>query len=263
MGHVAFAAPPSPSPRPDTRFVSLGWTPESHVARRSSTLTISIVVHAVLLTAGIVVPLLYEEAGPEPTAAIRAFFVEPATVAAPPPPPPPPAPGPRPTTTKPPAPVQEAKFVAPVDVPPDLPAPDESFDAFGVEGGVAGGVEGGVPGGVVGGVVGGIPTTAPAPPRVRVGGMLVAPKILKKVPPVYPDLAKTARVGGIVIMEAVVGVDGRVADVKVLRGHPLLDQAAVEAVRQWRYQPLLLNGVPNEFILSVTVVFNMNTGGAS
>ena len=263
MGHVALAGRAPASEAGDTRFISLGWIPESHVTRRSTTLTVSIVVHVVLIAACIVVPLLMEQAIPEPADAGRAFFVEPATVAPPPPPPPPPAAGPRPQAVRPPAPVQEAKFVAPIDVPQELPQPDESFDSFGVEGGVAGGVEGGVPGGVVGGVVGGIPSAPAAPPRVRVGGQILAPKLVNKVAPVYPELAKMSRAGGIVIIEAVVGTDGRVKDTKVLRGHALLDASATEAVRQWRYQPLLLNGVPTEFVLVVTVVFNISTGGAS
>jgi protein TonB len=125
---------------------------------------------------------------------------------------------------------------------------------------VPGGVEGGVPGGVVGGIVGGLPQASPPPrPRVRIGGSLIAPKLLKKVAPAYPELARQARVSGVVIMEAIVGVDGRVQSVKVLRGHPILDPSALEAVRQWRYQPLLLNGIPTEFILTVTLVFNLSS----
>jgi protein TonB len=85
----------------------------------------------------------------------------------------------------------------------------------------------------------------------------VAPRILKKVNPVYPDLAIQARLSMIVILEAQVDTRGRVKTVKVLRGHPLFDEAALEAVRQWRYQPLLLNGEPTEFILTVTVQFNL------
>jgi protein TonB len=262
MGHVAIAGHPRAG-ESDTRFVSLGWTPESHVQRRGATLTVSIVVHVILIAVCIVVPLLMDDMVPEPADAVRAFFVEPAAVLPPPPPPPPPAPGPKAPAVKPPAPVQDAKFVAPIDIPQALPEPEASFDAFGIEGGVAGGVEGGVPGGVVGGVVGGLPTAPAAPPRVRVGGMINAPKLTNKVAPVYPELARSARVGGVVILEAVVGTNGHVQSVRVLRGHPLLDGAAMEAVRAWRYQPLLLNGVPTEFELTVTLMFNISSGGAS
>jgi protein TonB len=120
-----------------------------------------------------------------------------------------------------------------------------------------------VPGGVVGGVVGGLPPAPPPPsPRrkvVRVGGHIVAPEMIRRVDPAYPDLAREARVEGIVILEARVDTRGRVADVKVLRGHPLLDEPALAAVRQWRYRPLLLNGEPTEFVLTVTVMFRLKT----
>ena len=79
------------------------------------------------------------------------------------------------------------------------------------------------------------------------------------VPPVYPPLAVRAKVQGVVILEAVVDRQGRVEEVKVLRSIPLLDAAAIAAVRQWRYSPLLLNGQPERFVLTVTVSFRTNT----
>ena len=149
--------------------------------------------------------------------------------------------------------------MAPVEVPEAI-APEESLDLGGVEGGVPGGVEGGVPGGVVGGIVGGLPSEAPAPaaPRVvRIGGLIVAPKLVHRVDPEYPDLARQARLQAMVIMEAWVSVDGHVKSVKVLRGAVLLDEPAMAAVRQWRYRPLFLNGEPTEFLLTVTVSFRL------
>jgi protein TonB len=77
------------------------------------------------------------------------------------------------------------------------------------------------------------------------------------VAPVYPPLAVAARVEGNVILECVIGEDGRVSGIAVVRGHPLLDAAAVEAVRQWRYAPSLLNGVHVSVVLSVTVAFRL------
>jgi protein TonB len=74
---------------------------------------------------------------------------------------------------------------------------------------------------------------------------------------VYPPVAQAARVQGVVILEAVIGPSGRVTDVKVLRSVPLLDDAAIEAVRQWVYTPTLLNGVPIPVIMTVTVNFTM------
>ena len=101
----------------------------------------------------------------------------------------------------------------------------------------------------------------PAPPPVRrqeplrPGGVIKYPAKVHHVPPVYPRIAQDARVSGVVILEAIIGVDGRVQDLRVLRSKPLLDQAAIDAVRQWRFTPTLLNGVPVPVILTVTVNF--------
>ena len=151
--------------------------------------------------------------------------------------------------------MEEAKFTAPVEV-PDQVKPEESD--LGIEGGVSGGVEGGVPGGVVGGVVGGLPDAPPPPQAVRVGGQIKEPKKLKNVAPEYPDIAKQARVQGVVILECTISPQGKVTDVKVLRGIPLLDAAAIEAVKQWVYTPTLLNGVPVPVIMTVTVNFKLS-----
>jgi len=236
---------------------------ESDAVRRktaqSQTLPISIGLHVVIILAVILVPLLTSEALPEPSAAARAFFVEPPSAPPPPPPPPPPAPKAANVPKTPPKPVsqEEPKFVAPIDVPTEI-KPEEGID-LGVEGGVPGGVEGGVPGGVVGGVVGGLPSAPPPQEQpVRVGGNIKEPKKIKNVNPVYPDIAKQARVQGIVILECVISPQGKVTNVTVLRGIPLLDQAAQDAVRQWVYSPTLLNGVPVPVIMTVTVNFKLN-----
>jgi protein TonB len=78
------------------------------------------------------------------------------------------------------------------------------------------------------------------------------------VAPIYPPIAQSARVSGIVILEALIAEDGSVRGVKVLRSVPLLDASAMEAVRQWRFTPTLLNGVPVQVIMTVTVNFNLN-----
>ena len=93
---------------------------------------------------------------------------------------------------------------------------------------------------------------------VRVGGQIKEPKKLKNVAPEYPDIAKQARVQGIVILECTISPQGRVTDVKVLRSIPLLDEAARAAVLQWVYSPTLLNGVPVPVIMTVTVNFKLN-----
>jgi protein TonB len=230
----------------------------AHKTAQSKTLPVSLTLHAIALVFIIIVPLLQPAELPEPAAAVKAFFVDPISAPPPPPPPPPPAPK-RPDAPKPiPKPVmtESPKFTAPVEVPEQI-KPEEGLD-LGVEGGVTGGVEGGVPGGVVGGVVGGLPD-APAPVQaVRVGGQIKEPKKLKNVAPAYPDIAKQARVQGVVILECTISPQGKVTDVKVLRGIPLLDAAAVEAVKQWVYTPTLLNGVPVPVIMTVTVNFRLS-----
>jgi TonB family protein len=90
---------------------------------------------------------------------------------------------------------------------------------------------------------------------LRVGGTVRTPVKIKDVRPVYPPVAQAARVSGVVILEARVGADGSVEDAHVLRSIPLLDQAAVDAVMQWRFRPTLLNGVPTPVIMTVTVNF--------
>jgi protein TonB len=237
--------------------------PHSRTGMLGTTVVASLAFHTVLLVVAVIVPIFLYEALPEPGGAVKAFFVSPVQIAAPlPPPPPPPAAARvvRPVVARQP-PVEPSQFVAPIAV-LDQIKPDEAVD-FGIEGGVPGGVEGGVPGGVVGGVVGGIlpsaVATPPPTPVVRIGGAVVAPKLLKMVAPEYPYLAAHARVQGIVIVEAHVDVNGAVKSAHVLHGMLLLDEPALEAVRQWRYQPLLLNGIPTEFILTVTVSFSISS----
>ena len=126
-----------------------------------------------------------------------------------------------------------------------------------------GGVEGGIPGGTIGGVVGGLPSAPPPPPPppTRAGPgrrqHQGAHQDARTSIPVYPPIAQSARVQGVVIIEATIGPDGRVKDAKVLRSIPLLDQAALDAVKQWQFTPTLLNGVPVPVIMTVTVNFTL------
>ena len=114
---------------------------------------------------------------------------------------------------------------------------------------------------MVAGILGGNALAPPPPPTpdapVRVGGNIRPPEKLRDVAPVYPDVAQAARVQGIVIIEAVIGPDGSVTDTTILRSVPLLDEAALTAVRQWQYTPTLLNGVPVAVIMTVTVNFTL------
>jgi protein TonB len=200
------------------------------------TVPLSILAHVVLFAAVIIIPLMATDVLPTPQT-MAAF------VAAPPPPPPTPVSNPN---------------AAPVEAPKNI-VPEAPSTAIGV--GVPGGVEGGVPGGTLGGVVGGLPTAPPPPPPpsapVRVGGNIKTPTKTKDIRPVYPPIAQSARVSGVVIIEATIGADGRVKDAKVLRSIPLLDQAALDAVKQWQFTPTLLNGVPVPVIMTVTVNFTL------
>ena len=249
-------------PEPVFHFHSLVLSEPTSLAKgRGLTLAVSMGLHAILFAATVLVPILFfEDILPAPDKVARAFFVAAPEVAPPPPPPPPPpAAGVRPRVKAPavPRPEIESRFVAPVEV-PERVVPDEGID-LGVDGGVPGGVEGGVPGGVEGGVVGGLPTAAPppAPVAVRIGGNIKAPKLVHSVQPVYPQVALHARLSGFVVVEAQVGVDGRVQSARVVQSAPIFDEAALEAVKQWRYVPLLLNGTPTPFILTVQVQFNL------
>jgi protein TonB len=217
----------------------------------------STVLHAFLAGGLIVVPLLTDTSLPEPTHVVRTFFVAPSL--APPPPPPPPPPPSSSTTARA---ISKAsrnggssEFVAPIEISSDIEASD-GLD-LGVEGGIDGGVEGGVAGGVVGGVVGGLAEIKPLPKPIRVGGTIKEPRKIKNVVPEYPSVAQASRVQGIVVLECIIGLDGRVEKAKVVQGMPLLDDAALEAVRQWRYTPTLFQGVPVPVIMTVTVSFRL------
>jgi protein TonB len=102
-------------------------------------------------------------------------------------------------------------------------------------------------------------TPPPAPPQpLHVGGVVRPPQKVYHVAPKYPAMAQAARVSGMVIVEALIAEDGTVRDVKVMRSVPLLDASAIEAVRQWRFTPTLLNGVPVQVIMTVTVSFTLH-----
>ena len=142
------------------------------------------------------------------------------------------------------------------EIVPDPFAPEETSGAActgcGVDDGAAGP---GLPDGVFGGGPGGDVTAETPRPPLRVGGEVHPPRKVRHVDPVYPELARRAGVTGMVILECVIDREGRVRAVTVLRGHPLLNAAAAEAVGQWTYRPTLLNGVPVEIVMVVTVRF--------
>jgi protein TonB len=185
---------------------------------------------------------------PAPVAAAAApAKAQPATLA--PPAPPPPAPVADKAQEPDAAPIQPPNGVSP-----------ESGNETAKRTGVDGGVPGGVPGGVVGGVVGGAPPsgtggTGMAP--VRVGPSMQAPRKIKDVKPVFPQGALPSRSQGAVVIEAVIGTDGKVQSAKVIHSVAALDQAALDAVRQWEYTPSMVNGVAVAVIMTVVVNFAM------
>jgi protein TonB len=250
--------------------------------RKARLVTVGLSIGAHVLAAATVVALSFGYAAdslPEPPD-ILAFVAE---TAPPPPPPPPPAPPSRAEEprsapsrpkrvrrqpTPPPRELQITKVpAAPVEAPAGI-APETGLEdvttAELFEGaGIPGGVVGGVPGGLVGGVPGGIGATLPPPPQappepIRVGGQITPPRLMRRVNPEYPLFAERAKIEGTVILEATVGTQGRVRDVRVLRSHPMLAPSAIEAVKQWRYEPLVLNGRPHPFVLTVTVSYHLS-----
>jgi protein TonB len=233
---------------------------------------LSTVLHGTVLALVVAIPLLTVTSALPEAPTMMAFVAD---MSAPPPPPPPPPPPAAPraeskAATTHPTPSASA-LAAPVEAPSGIrPEPPSSATA-GVVGGVEGGVEGGVVGGIVGGIVAGAVAPPPPPPPppppaprgpVRIGGQIATPTLLHRVEPVYPDLGAAAHLKGLAILEAVVGADGCVESVKVLRSaHPLLDREAVLALKQWQYTPLVLNGIPTPFVLTVT--FNFSVVNAS
>ncbi|MGA2212795.1 MAG: energy transducer TonB, partial [Bryobacteraceae bacterium] len=127
---------------------------------------------------------------------------------------------------------------------------------------------GGAPGGVLGGIIGAVPSAAPPPPpvktvttpqRIRVGGNVQQANLVRKVTPLYPPLAKQARIQGVVRFTAIIGKDGSIQNLQLVSGHPLLVQAAKDAVSQWQYKPTLLNGEPVEVVTTIEVNFTLSS----
>ena len=227
------------------------------------TIPVAVIGETIAVGVMLLIPLIYTEALPK--AQLMTLLVAP-----PPPPPPPPPPAAAP-------PVRVVKRVtaddimrAPTVIPKtiavikDEPEPPPRA-AVGVVGGVPGGMPGGTPGGVLGSMLASAAAPPPPPPppkattpkRIRVGGQVEKAKSIFRPTPVYPPLAKMARIQGVVRLEAIISRDGTVQDLKVLNGHPLLVKSALAAVQRWRYQPTLLNGEPVEIITEIDVNFTL------
>jgi TonB family protein len=232
--------------------------PSIHVGpQHPYTLPLSIAVHVVLVGTLIVIPLVAPAALPAPAVAAILAFPGPSVA---PPPPPPPAPVGAAQIEQPKSTINQAAapLEAPTDIAPEHQAPQNAQQLSAVESSRAT-----VPGGEIG-IPGGSSPPPPPSPRtdapstpVRPGGDVRPPAKIKDVKPIYPVIAQIAHVQGIVIVEATIGPSGKVQDAKVLRSHPLLETAALDAVRQWEFTPTLLNGSPVSVVMTVTVDFRL------
>src|SRR6266852_8194916 len=231
------------------------------------TVMISFIAQILALSVAVLLPMIYFDVLPRTQ--LTALFVAPPP---PPPPPPPPAAAPVKMVKVIPRQFDAGRLMAPKSVPKEvamikeeeLPPPSASA---GVVGGVPGGVPGGTPGGVLGGIIGSVPSAAPPPPpveqkktvqRIRVGGQVQHANLIRQPKPVYPPLAKQARIQGVVRFNAIIGKDGTIQNLTLISGHPLLVPAAQEAVKQWLYKPTLLNGEPVEVATVIDVNFTLS-----
>ena len=149
-------------------------------------------------------------------------------------------------------PIIAGRLVAPIEVPTIIQ--EEDVGSFGVEGGIEGGVEGGVIGGVLGGVEGG--QLIEGSQAIHIASVQ-KPRNIKMVKPIYPQIALTERIQDVVIIEAMTDIYGRVRQARVISGHPLLNEAALSAIKQWVYEPCILNGIPKPVIFTATVTFTL------
>jgi protein TonB len=234
------------------------------------TIALSFGIELVAIGILILIPLIHYEMLPRTQ--LTSFLVAPP----PPPPPPPPPAAVVPKVVKViPRQFDAGRLMAPKSIPKtvaeikeeELPPP--TAVAVGVVGGIPGGVPGGTAGGVIGGILGAVPTAAPPPPppkvevkkevqRIKVGGNVQQANLIRKVTPVYPPLAKQARIQGTVRFTAIISRDGTIQNLQLVSGHPLLVPAAQEAVKQWVYRPTLLNGEPVEVITQIDVNFTLS-----
>jgi len=247
----------------DQTFVQTGKT------HKTWTVVVSLGGQCLIALVLVILPMIYFDALPKST--LTSFLVAPPPPPTPPPPPPPEAPK---VVKVIPRQFDAGRLMAPKNVPKDiamikeeeLPPPSASA---GVVGGVPGGVPGGTPGGVIGGIIGSVPTAAPPPPppvevkkptvqRIRVGGQVQQANLIRQPKPVYPPLAKQARIQGVVRFNAIIGKDGTIQNLTLMSGHPLLVPAAQEAVKQWLYKPTLLNGEPVEVATVIDVNFTLS-----
>jgi protein TonB len=232
--------------------------------KRGATTLLSFIIQMGLVGVLILIPLIYTEALPKQQ--LMTFLVAPPP---PPPPPPPPAAAPpvkviRKIETE----LDNGQLRTPTKIPQKIQMIKEDEAPPSMSTGVVGGVPGGVPGGSMGGVIGGIigqtQTTAvpkvATPQRVRVSQGVSEGLLIHRVQPTYPQLARQARIAGTVVLQASIGKDGAIQNLRLVSGHPMLAPAAIEAVKQWKYRPYFLNGEPVEVDTQITVNFTLAGG---
>jgi len=236
--------------------------PTTRQTRRSPLKWLGAVAFHIMIVAALIIVPLYT------TGTIHLNEYHEIPLVAPPPPPAPAGGAVAPHITHPKAKLNYTlqKLTAPTVIPKSVSSGSDNVGETAPDlGGVPGGVPGGVIGGVVGGVIGGTGTTAPPPPAarpvrkvVRVGGNVKAPRRTYTVNPEYPPLARDARIWGTVVVDAVIDEHGNIVQARVVSGHPLLIDAALKAVLQWKYEATTLNGQPVSVELQVHVTFNLN-----
>lgn len=235
---------------------------ELRTKKRSPWATLfSFVFQLGLVCVMILIPLIYTEALPKQQ--LMTFLVAPPP---PPPPPPPPAAQPIVHVQKVVSELDNGELRTPTKIPKKILITEDKEQPV-ASSGVVGGVPGGVPGGQMGGVIGGIISSTPVavpkvatPQRVRVSAGVTEGLLIHKVQPQYPPLARSARIQGTVVLQAVIGKDGTIQNLRAVSGHPMLTPAAIEAVKQWRYKPYFLNGEPVEVDTQITVNFTLAGG---
>jgi periplasmic protein TonB len=255
------AAQPLPQPQRmlfADSLIDLG-SPERR--RRGVATTFSFFFQCLLLGALVILPLMFTQA--LPSAQLLTFLVAPP----PPPPPPPPAAAPLPKTVQTDI-MKNGELRTPSRIPRKIQMIREEQAPPQVSGGVVGGIPGGVPGGQLGGVIGGIISssnnnTAMIPKlepvkRIRISQGVTQGMLISKIEPGYPKLALAARINGVVMLKAVISREGNIQELQVVSGHPILVPAALEAVKQWRYRPYLLNGEPVEVETNIMVTFQIS-----
>jgi periplasmic protein TonB len=220
----------------------------------------SFILEAIIVIVLILIPLMFTEALPK--GQLMTFLVAP-----PPPPPPPPPPAAAVKVVKVETDIVNNQLRTPTKIPQKVQILKED-EAPPPSTGVVGGVPGGVPGGQMGGVIGGIISSTPVavpkmatPTRIRVSQGVTAGMKIHDVTPQYPQMAKIARVQGPVVLAAVIGKDGAIQNLRVVStASPLLNQSALDAVKQWKYRPYILNGEPVEVDTTITVNFTLSGG---